>query len=205
MRVLALAALSLAPLLAQAQQMVLTFSGTVVTYPGAPAGVSDGDALSGRIVFDLSSPSQPYPNPGQFIGYTYYPLLASSARITMGSLTIDRWPGQLFALVRDNVDLGLPHGVRDSFEIINSSFYGSDQFLLGNLIYPSSTLASDGLPSADIPGPFAFTYGLGGFPHTVQGSGNTLHVAVVPEPAALALWLAGLGAIGWRRYRTSLA
>lgn len=201
---------------AQAVSVSFDFSGTVNSVNTAAsgfdpslAGVTNGTSVTATVTF--SGPSTPSANPfsGIFADATLYSYTSYTISATVAGVgTFNGTSGNLGAFVWDNA---ASISGNDGLLFTNVAFVNDLQIQLGNTLLSTSTFSNEDLPLADVPGFFLVSLGASGSAQswlTAVGTGLTFHdlsvTASVPEPASLALLMAGMavaGAMGPRRRR----
>lgn len=181
-----------------------SFSGTLGSVDplasGFPAALADLPADSPyTAVLSFEPTSAPAANPfgGIFAQATLYKPASFTFSFSVGGVTLDDWTDRFGLHVfvwNDEITVGSTQN--DGVLFMNIGSPGDTMFQFGNLLYGMSTLASDAMPSATIPGGFALELGQSPLnSRWVTTGGQDLVFAAVPEPFSPALWVAGVLAL----------
>lgn len=195
-----LAAMAATPA-AHATTHSFSFSGTLGSldpaasgFPAALAGVPNGSPYTAVLSFEATSTPATNTFSGIFAQATLYRPASFTFALTVGGQTLTDWaPGiglHVFVWNDEPITGAAPN---DGVLFMNVGAIGSKMFQFGNLLYSTSTLASDAMPAATISGPFALEAGLS--PLTARwfdgGGQNLVFGSPVPEPSSWALMLTG--------------
>lgn len=163
---------------------VRTVNPSAASFPLSLSGVAENDSITGTISYDSASPSVANSFTDTFGLATLYSLNSASVSITVDGVSFDTWSGQLSAFVwNDDLILGSNH---DGIDFMNIPTFGQPQFLIGNIILPTSAFSDESLPTQNIAPAGMDLRAAGGAPW-LESNGFVLErVAPLPTPGAAA-------------------